>query len=341
MKPKPASPRTATASRLAQLCVGAALLPLLAAPAGANPSSVSLGKFRDNIVSGGPPKDGIPSIDNPRFTSASKANDFLDDDDAVFGVVIDGEARAYPRHILVLHEIVNDELQGKNIAVTYCPLTHTAMGFMRGETTFGVSGRLINSNLVMYDRQTDSYWPQILGAAIKGERKGETLERFPVKWTTWEQWRDKHPDTDVMTRRTRHARDYTRDPYGSRGYYQQGSGLLFPPMSTDDRLPNKALVVSALTPDGPVAVSKTALREAGHLTVEAGHSRYLAVHDDTLDTGRFYELADEESLTEGPVKLTDRGPSQAGRGLASERVTAWDAYWFAWVAFYPETVFRG
>lgn len=333
-------------NRLKGFILATLMAPLsLYAADGGTPSSFSLDAFESNISRGGPPKDGIPSIDNPQFIDASEADAFLEADDVVFGVVRNGEARAYPQRILVWHEIVNDQIGGENVAVTYCPLTGTAMGFERGDTTLGVSGRLVNSNLIMYDRETESYFPQILGTAINGPRKGERLDSFPVTWTSWEQWREAHPDTEVMSRNTGHARNYSRDPYGSYGprggYYAEGSQLMFPVMNSDDRLDHKAIVVTALTEDGPLAVAKSKLREAGNLRVSVGDGQYLAVHDESLDAGRIYRIPQDANIGDGPVELAANGPRQAGQPLDVERVVAWDAFWFAWAAFYPETAFHG
>jgi hypothetical protein len=113
--------------------------------------------YSDAMLSGGPGKDGIPSIDAPKFWNVEDANGYLDDGDIVFGLVENGVARAYPQRILVWHEIVNDVVGGLGLAVTYCPLTGTAIAFERGNTEFGVSGRLVNSNLIMYDRDTDTW----------------------------------------------------------------------------------------------------------------------------------------------------------------------------------------
>lgn len=123
--------------------------------------------------SGGPGKDGIPSIDRPRFLSADTADRHLSEGDIIMGVHLNGQARAYPQNILVWHEIVNDTVGGKNVAVTYCPLTGTGVGFERGETELGVSGRLVNSNMLMYDRATDTYWPQIIATGVHGPLKGQ------------------------------------------------------------------------------------------------------------------------------------------------------------------------
>ncbi|MFC7137337.1 DUF3179 domain-containing (seleno)protein [Halobaculum litoreum] len=126
---------------------------------------------REATVSGGPGKDGIPSVDDPQFAAADEVS--LAADDVVFGYAGADDVTAYPQSVLVWHEVVNDTLDGTPVAVTYCPLTGTAMGFERGETTFGVSGRLVNNNLVLYDRATDSRWPQVLATAVSGPHEGD------------------------------------------------------------------------------------------------------------------------------------------------------------------------
>lgn len=162
--------------------------------------------FMENMMSGGPPPDGIPSIYRPEFVAPDQVE--LDPGDLVIGLNYQGVVRAYPQRILVYHEIVNHEIGGENLAVTYCPLTATAHAFKSGSTTLGVSGRLVNSNLVMYDRDTGSLWPQIGGTAVAGARKGETLEEINVHWTTWGAWLEEHPDTEVLSTNTGHARNY-------------------------------------------------------------------------------------------------------------------------------------
>jgi hypothetical protein len=173
----------------------------------------------DMAVSGGPGKDGIPAIDDPSFEGADAAAERLAPGDPVFGVVGETEVKAYPQAILVWHEIVNDAVDGQPVSVTYCPLTGTAMGFLRGETTFGVSGRLVNNNLIMYDRATETWWPQVLATAVPGPWNGSpetrSLREFRVVWTTWGRWRERHPGTLVLSRDTGHARNYDSDPYGS------------------------------------------------------------------------------------------------------------------------------
>lgn len=274
------------------------------------PLTRSLDEYNDSIVSGGVPKDGIPSIDDPSHGDGS----YLQDGDVVFGVEIDGEARAYPQRVLVWHEIVNDSVAGTNVSVTYCPLTGTVIGFMRGTTSFGVSGRLVNSNLVMYDRKTNSWWPQVLRRAVRGDLEGETLREFHVVWTTWGRWRDLHPDTTALTRETGHARNYSRDPYGSYnpagGYYADGDPN-FPVMNTAPRHKSKEVVVGARTRDGAVAFHKDTVRQEGSVTKEVGGTPHTARYDEALETAR----------------VTRDG----------EPVNSFDAMWFAWASFYPDT----
>ncbi len=130
------------------------------------------------------------------------------------------------------------------LSTTYCPLTGTALGFERGDTTLGVSGQLVNSNLFLYDRATESLWPQILSTAVSGPLKGHSLKGVPVVWTTWSQWKSLHPDTTVLSTDTGHKRDYFGDPYGGyhpkRGYYRTDVPPRFPVLHADSRLQPKA-----------------------------------------------------------------------------------------------------
>ena len=143
----------------------------------------------DKIKSGGPPKDGIPSIDFPKFAEVSDSQ-FVSDSDVVIGLEINGDTRAYPLFILVWHEIVNDNVGGVPVAITYCPLCYTNQVFERiiqgNEVEFGTSGKLFQSNLLMYDRWTDSYWSQGLGMAVTGELSGIKLKTIPFDVITWE-----------------------------------------------------------------------------------------------------------------------------------------------------------
>jgi len=176
-------------------------------------SLVDLGEIR----SGGPPKDGIPPIDEPRFTTPADAARWLDPREPVVVVTAGGTTRAYPLQILTWHEIVNDTLGGVPVSVTFCPLCNAAIAFDRrldGRVLdFGTTGRLRKSDLVMYDRQTESWWQQFTGRAIVGALAGSMLDRLPASIVAFEDFRQAHPGADVLSRDTGHSRDYGRNPY--------------------------------------------------------------------------------------------------------------------------------
>jgi hypothetical protein len=296
-------------------------------------------RLRSATVSGGVTKDGIPSVDEPSFLDASVAA--LDDGEIVFGVVRGDDVRAYPQRILVHHEIVNDRLDGVPVSVTYCPLTGTVLGFERGPTTFGVSGTLVNSNLVMYDRATDSRWPQVLGTAIEGPLAGRALREFEVVWTTWGRWRRRHPDTEVLSEDTGYARNYGIDPYGSytptvRGYYNRES-TMFDPLATDDRLGTKAVVVGVRTAAGATAVSMERLRARGVVGARVGEDRLAFVYDAALDAGHAYRIPADATIESAADAVRVDGERYSPDALPFERRHAVEAMWFAWAGFYPET----
>jgi hypothetical protein len=304
-----------------------------------------LDEFETQATSGGVEKDGIPAIDDPQFGGVDVGTDQLEPGDIVFGVTIDGEARAYPQRILVHHEIVNDTFGDRGVAVTYCPLTGTAIGFERGSVEFGVSGQLVNSNLIMYDRETDSWWPQILGASILGTMKGRSLREVPVVWTTWERWRTAHPDTAVLTEDTGFVRDYGDDPYGvynPRGGYYHNDRVIFPRMHRDDQYRPKRVVLGARSTDGTVAFDTQRLRSERLLEATVGGVPYLAVSDDALDFGYVYRNPDGRSIqTSADGYVGPDGETHAADSLPLEPVNAFDAMWFAWIAFYRESVVVG
>ena len=296
--------------------------------------------LREQIMEGGPGKDGIPSIDSPSFLAADEAD--VPGGDPVFGVAFGADVRAYPQSILVWHEIVNDTVADVPVSVTYCPLTGTAMGFYRGDTTFGVSGRLVNNNLVMYDRATDSRWQQVAATSIEGDHEGTSLEEFEVTWTSWRAWRDRHPETRVLSTDTGYARDYTRDPYGDynpkRGYYGRANqATIFPELVEDDRLPEKAVVVGARTTEGAVAFEKALLRRERVVTGVAGETSVVAVHDPALDDVAVYRTGDATVEPAGDGRARVDGEVHPVAELPLDPVVAFDAMWFAWVGFYPET----
>lgn len=302
-----------------------------------------LEQYWDKSLAGGPPKDGIPSIDNPRFESADQADKWLGAGSRVVGIHFQGQARAYPQSLLVWHEIVNDTIAGENIAISYCPLTGTALGFELGQDELGVSGRLVNSNLIMYNRATDSYWPQILATAIHGPQQGEGLKEVRVIWTDWASWKGRHPETEVLSRRTGFARNYRRDPYGSYGPksgYYAGGGTLFPVFAESDRFPEKHEILGFRTADQALAIEPAALAAAGHLRHQSETGDFLIIHDPGLGTGWVYratdgELPSDEDLAD--LAFTAQGP--VSKGLENlDSINAFKAMWFAWYAFYPDTL---
>ncbi len=291
----------------------------------------------ENITSGGVPKDGIPSIDDPQFQPAGEAS--LADGAPVFGVVRDGEAKAYPQYILVHHEIVNDTVGGDPVAVTYCPLTGTVQGFERGDVEFGVSGRLVNSNLTMYDRATDSWWPQVAATAIQGPLQGETLREFRVTWTTWGEWRSVHPETAILTEDTGSARRYGDDPYGEynppSGYYANDR-TLFEPIVSDDRAHPKRVVIGTRTRKGALTFDKQTLLDERVLTGALGDTSYVAVADEGLSTGYVYANPEERAVAAVDDGYRLRGETHPADSLPLSRSLSFDGMWFAWAGFYPE-----
>ncbi len=303
----------------------------------------------DKIVSGGPPRDGIPSIDRPKFISAEEAN--LQNGEIVLGLEINGDVRAYPLDILVWHEIVNDVVGGEPVAVTYCPLCFTNQVFKRtveGEVVeFGTSGKLYNSNLVMYDRSTESYWSQAVGQAIVGERTGYVLERIPFDVAYWEDWKVINPDTKVLSQDTGFDRPYGADPYGN---YYMNESIYFPVSNHDDRLGLKEIIVG-LEYDGIYRAYKLSTVEAEHSINDylAGRSvlltsqyPFMARAFDRTSNGQVLEFDYKDGvmmdLQTGSVWNFDGMAVQgefAGKRL--ERLPIDQGFWFEWVAFHPET----
>jgi hypothetical protein len=302
------------------------------------PLPVSLDRMRKEATDGGPQKDGIPSIDDPTFVSP--ADSTFGGGATVFGTYYDGEPRAYPRDILVHHEIVNDTLGSTPVTVTYCPLTGTAQGFERGETTFGVSGMLVNNNLIMYDRELERWWPQIGATSVPGPWDdtpgGATLQEFDVAWTTLSQWRSVYPDTKVLSKALGYARNYNRDPYGN--YYDRDN-TIFSNIYKNERFHAKRWVYGARTAEGAVAVTRDLLHDDGTVSITVGETSLLAVHDSRFDTSRFYRHPDGGEFTRDGAQI--RGPDGTAYepdSLPLEPVVSMDAYWFAWFAYYPNTV---
>jgi len=259
------------------------------------------------IVSGGPPKDGIPALNTPRMVTAEVAKTWLQEEDRVLGVVVGKQARAYPIRILNWHEIVNDRLGKQSLVVTWCPLWGSGMVF-NSDDRFGVSGRLYQSDVLLYDHRTQSLWSQLMQKAVAGERAGESLRRYPVVHTSWKQWLKAHPETSVLSRHTGFYRDYNRNPYAG---YGTTEALYFNVQHHDNRLPNKAWVMG-LEHDGQYrAWSFAAVQKAGEL-----HERWQG-----MDLMIRYDPMGER------IQVFHDGKELHGIYL----------YWFAWAAFHPST----
>ena len=323
----------------------------------------------EEIVSGGPPKDGIPAIDSPKFESIAAASEWLRDSEPVV-VVEHGEAvKAYPLAILIWHEIVNDNVGGQPVAVTYCPLCNTALVFDRrvaGRTLdFGTTGRLRHSDLIMYDRQTETWWQQAVGVAIVGELLDTMLDLVPANTFAWATVKALHPDALVLSRDTGHRRDYGRNPYV--GYDDPaGSPIpLFFRAETDPQLPAMERIVALDVGDG-WAVPFGRLSELSVVNDEVEDLSFVVVWtpgaSSALDRSRtgagrdvgqtavFDRRIGERSLTfewrDGTLRDRETGSTWnlAGRAeagpLKGERlrpIPHGNHFWFSWVVFRPET----
>lgn len=248
------------------------------------------------LLNGGPPKDGIPSLDRPQFDTADSTP--FDADDWAIAVVINGEAKAYPLGIMNWHEIVNDTLGGENITVSYCPLCDTIVAFKRGDTTYGVSGKLYQSCLVMYDRADDTLYAQPWAMGIVGPQVNRTLGRVPAVKTRLGTWLEKYPDSQVLSPDTGYSRDYQRYPYGS---YYTDEKLVFPVQNQDQLKRHPKDIVSYIwhadegtPPDRFSGASEQfvheRMRQIGEQTLQFNNREIRARWDGELETVIVEEL---------------------------------------------------
>ncbi len=322
----------------------------------------------DEIISGGPPKDGIPPIDDPEFDSVGEANKWLNPREPVVVVSIDGETRAYPIQILIWHEIVNDSIAGVPVSVTFCPLCNATIVFDRrsgGEVLdFGTTGRLRKSDLVMYDRQSESWWQQLTGRAIVGEKAGTVLDRIPASIVAYADFRDAYPDSRVLSRRTGYTRAYGNNPY--RGYDSIGDQpfLFFDPV--DPRLPpmervlnvsigntnkiypfsvfEKAPVINDQVEDMPVvvfsrrgtlsALDDSVIADARKVPSATAYDRRLDGNIMSFEMREGY-VVDRQSGTRWNLFGTGIDGPLSGRQL--EPAPGGVHFAFAWLAFNPES----
>lgn len=259
------------------------------------------------IIPGGPPKDGIPALTLPATETASDAGAWLHDEDMVLGITINGRSRAYPLRILNWHEIVNDRMAGKSFVVSYCPLCGSGIVFDT-QDQFGVSGLLYQSDVLLYDQKTESLWSQLMMRAVAGPRAGERLHTIPATHASWKSWRRLHPDTTVLSRRTGYARDYNRNPYAG---YARSRVIYFPVRHRDERLHPKTWVIGLMLHGQARAWPVDAVRHL-HMIREQWNGRDLLIQD-----------------RDGAIEILD--------GESGSRLDGIVLYWFAWVAFHPDT----
>ena len=320
-----------------------------------------------DIIGGGPPPDGIPAIDHPRFLRTAQVG-FLSADEPVLALQIGADARAYPVQILIWHEIVNDTVGHMPVAVTYCPLCNSAIAYDRRAAgrvlSFGTSGRLFDSNLVMYDNQTQSLWVQFTGQAVAGVLTGHTLTPYPMQTVSWRAWRAAHPHGWVLSRYTGYARPYGQNPYP--GYDNINSQPFLFSGRVNGRYTPMTRLVGMRSGTDAVAVLLSALKRlqvidltlAGRPVVvwwQPGtgsplSSAAIAGGPDIGATGAFSPVVggrrlhflavaggfrDRETGSRWSVLgHADTGPL-AGRSLTP--VTHEDTFWFVWAAFRPHT----
>jgi len=315
----------------------------------------------DEVFDGGPGKDGIPALTEPANISAGDA-DYLSDDELVIGFVYGDEARAYPHQILDWHEIINDQVGEVNIALTYCPLTGTGIGWNReidGEvTTFGVSGLLYNSNLIPYDRKTDSNWSQIRLDCVNGKLRGKVAETFPLVETTWKTWKEMYPSTTVISQETGHNRNYGRYPYGN--YRTAHDYLIFPVANEDDRFPNKERVLGILHSGSVRVYSFSSLGDKVSVILDELNGEDLVIignQEDNFmvafinDPGDGFTLSFSPVQGQYPVVMTDgegnlwdvngRAVSGPRKDTRLEAPPSFIGYWFSFAAFYPDLTIYG
>jgi len=320
-----------------------------------------------DIRSGGPPPDGIPPLDEPLFIPAC-AVDFLADNEPVAVLTVGDESRAYPMQILTWHEIVNDVVDGIPVSVTYCPLCNSAFAFDRrvGDRLldFGTSGSLYLSNLVMYDRQTESLWVQFSNQAVVGAMTGTTLETFPMKVISWADFRDARPDSLVLSQETGFSRSYGRNPYP--GYDDVNTSPFLFDGENDDRLLAKTRIVGINHKGDAVAIVREDLMGLGVMHLDIGGDPIVvlakagttsALDESNITDGRdvgaaaaYEPFADGQQLT---FTATATGFTDAETGstwnilgeategpLTGEQlvpIDSDDSFWFAWGTFRPDS----
>ena len=268
-----------------------------------------------DILRGGPPRDGIPSIDQPVFQTAAKYREFSNSVQ-VLGVYFQGIAKAYPINIMDWHEVVNDDFKGQAVTITYCPLCGSGIAFKAdvkqgANKEFGVSGLLYNSDVLLYDRATHSLWSQIMGKAISGPLKGRKLEPINTQRLTLGAWKAQYPQTLIMTMQTGHQRNYSTTPYSN---YDQQNSTYFPVTHSDNTFHKKEWVIG---------VEHNGVFKAYPI-------KKLA----KLPDRRLVDQLGGETITLTWDKRTQHILIKDSHG---REIVGLQMFWFAWAAFHPHT----
>lgn len=326
----------------------------------------------NDIFSGGPPPDGIPPIDDPVYAPISEIDFIADNNEGVVVVEINGEVKAYPIQILIWHEIVNDEVGGVPVTVTYCPLCNSALVFERqfGDRLldFGTSGELYQSALVMFDRQTESLWAHFTGQGIVGHYAGAQLQLVPAQTLGWGSFVEAFPDAEVLTLDTGADRPYGENPYV--GYDDASTdpigGFISQPI--DDQFGAKDRVVGVIDESGTYAVLLEELAAAGVVAIDTGDRPLVVFHTSGLNsaleereidggrdvgqTGTFVAVAEDgtpltftrdgEAFTDAETGSTwsilGRATAGPSEGQQLEAVPHLDTFWFSWSTYQPDHV---
>jgi len=324
------------------------------------------------FASGGPRRDGIPPIDRPKTVPVADAEGFLDEREPVLVVEQGGAARAYPVQILVWHEIVNDRVGGRPIAVTYCPLCNSSVVFDRRvdgrELTFGTTGNLRKSDLVMWDRQTESWWQQLTAEAVVGKLTGRKLTVLPSQTLSWADYRKRFPRGDVLSRDTGFSRDYGTNPY--QGYETDGGEPMLFEGAPDRRLPAKERVAAVTVGEATVVVPFSRLEREPVVNEEVGDVPTAVLFKrgvvSALDAGAIADSAEVGTAAAFDRRLEGRTLSfeaRGGRFVDRETGSEWDItgravsgelrgrrlrplrhdeqFWFALAAFVPDARIAG
>jgi len=321
-----------------------------------------------DVLSGGPPKDGIPAVDDPSYVSIAEADIWINEFEPIVFVQVGDDVRAYPLQILTWHEIVNDVLGDKPLVVSFCPLCNTAIAFERefdGQILdFGTTGRLRFSNLIMYDRQTETWWQQATGDGVVGKYTGERLTFYPASIISWEDFKTEYPDGSVLSRDTGFSRNYGQNPYA--GYDDINQTPFLYNGDYDDQLPPMARVLTVELNGETVAYPYTLLNEEIAVNDDVGGEAITvfwtegtasALDSPLISSGRdvgaavaFSREAAGQTLTfgldNGFIRDLETGSTWDIFGQATEGdlkgetlspVVAVNHFWFSWAAFQPET----